>query len=445
MLDAVIVGAGISGLTCGYSLTNAGKSVVILESSHRAGGMIGTEPQEGYTLEYGPNSLRNDSPALEALINDLGLTDKIIKPSLPRFKSYIARNSKLIAIPRSPIEFISSDILSFSAKLRLLREPFIKKGGVGTDESVASFFRRRVGNEIVETLVKPMISGIFAGDPEQLSMKSTFTKFWNLEQQHGSLFRGMFANRKKNQSKLPRMFSFTNGLGTLIQALENHLQDSLLKQSHVRSILQTTNGWLTTTEDGRTFESASVICTVPCSVVSKLFSAIAEIKQLENIYYPPVTVVHLGFDQNAIKQPLDGFGFLVPPKEKSDILGCIFTSSLFPERAPNGEALLTVMMGGTTNPTISELPQQEIVGKAVLAVSTYLQITDNPKFSRSFTWHSAIPQYHIGHQEIISQIESIEVDHPGLHLIGNYRSGISIGSSITQAVMTSNSIIVIGQ
>ncbi len=289
-----------------------------------------------------------------------------------------------------------------------------------------------------------MVSGIFAGDAEKLSMKSAFEKFWNLEQQHGSLFRGVFASRKKNKSALPRMFSFTDGLSTLINALEEHLRDCLVKQSAVRSIIHNGNNWLTTTEDGRTFESYSVICTAPSSIASTLFPTIPEVKQLENIYYPPVTVVHLGFEQKAVRHSLDGFGFLVPPKEQSDILGCIFTSSLFPQRAPNGEVLLTVMMGGTTNPAVTELPQQEIIEKAVRAVTTFLQIAGKPQFSRSYTWHSAIPQYHIGHHNMISQIEHIEATHPGLHFIGNYRNGISIGSSITQAVVSAEGIIEIG-
>jgi protoporphyrinogen/coproporphyrinogen III oxidase len=440
MLDAVIVGAGISGLATGFYLTQAGKQIMILEGSDRVGGLIRTEHRDGYTVEFGPNSLRGDSPELQEVIDGVGLRERIRTPALLKTRNYIGIGGRLVPVPRSPFELIGTPLLSASAKRYLLGEPFHKRGSAVEDESIASFFRRRAGAEAVEKLIKPLMSGIYAGDAEQLSIRSAFPKFFAYEQDHGSIVRGMLKAKKREKPTLPRMFSFTNGLTELPQALHAFMEQSIRLNSPVERIQKSGNTWSVGTLDGQSFEANHLVMTTPIEVSGRLLAEPLG-TTLPNVYRPPISIVYLGFANVDLPAALDGFGFLVTPSEKADILGCIYTSALFPDRAPEGHVMLTVLMGGASRPDLCKLPESEIEARAIAALRTYMHIKAPPEFVSSHTWAHSIPQYDLGHHETISRLDSLESSNPGLHFAGNYRGGISIGNCITTAKSVAHSIL----
>ncbi|HYM19424.1 MAG TPA: protoporphyrinogen oxidase, partial [Candidatus Kapabacteria bacterium] len=259
MLDVVIIGAGIRGLTAGFYLLKAGRSVLVLDESDRAGGMIRTINEGGYLLEYGPNSLRGDSHELADLISSLNLQGKIISPAISKPNNFIAIGGKLILVPRSLIGLFRTPILSGRSKRQLLREPFNKSRPENPDdESIASFFRRRIGAEAVEVLVKPMMSGIFAGDAEKLSIRSAFPKLWGYEQTYGSIIKGAIRSKKTAKPVLPRMFSFKDGLSTLPDEIRSALGSSVLLNTSVSAIKHNAGSWTIETTGGNSYEAKNI-------------------------------------------------------------------------------------------------------------------------------------------------------------------------------------------
>ncbi|MBS1902998.1 MAG: protoporphyrinogen oxidase [Bacteroidetes bacterium] len=439
MLDAIVIGAGISGLATGYYLAIAGKKFVILERSSEVGGLIRTEHLDGYTLEHGPNSLRGDSVELQEIIDGVGLREAVRPPVITRTKNYIATGGRLVQVPRSPIDLLSTKLLSGKAKRYLLAEPFHAAHAV-EDESVASFFRRRAGTEAVEMLIKPLMSGIYAGDAEQLSVRSAFPKFYEYERTHGSLLRGMMKAKKKQRPNLPRMFSFDEGLSQLPSALHSTLRSQIRLGISISSIQQREAVWLVELSNGELIEAKNLILTTPLEQTTNLLRGVIA-DALPLVYRPPISIVYLGFKTTSIPRPLDGFGFLVAPSENSDILGCIYTSALFPNRAPMGKSMVTVLMGGARRPDICNLSKEEIETRAIKTLAAYLGTPTVAAFVHSHTWEHSIPQYNLGHWRTIEALDAYEHQFPGLHFGGNYRGGISIGSCITTAKSIATTVI----
>ncbi len=434
--DAIIIGGGISGLTAAYTLKKKGKSVLLLEKGDSVGGNIRTVRDGDYLLELGPNTLRNEYLELERLIIELGLQEEVIAPSDAAKKSYIMYGGSLHALPSSPMSAMSSSLLSFTSKLGLLREPFVKMKSL-EDESVASFFDRRLGTHVVDRLVAPMVAGIFAGDVNRLSIRSAFPKLKSFEERHGSLIRGMMQARKnkvKRETVLPKVFSFKQGIGALTNAMQSNLAGCLKTVVSCKKI--TRSGLLYTIEtEEDSYQARSTILCTPAHISSTITSEIDEAlsKKLLQIEYPPVIVLHLAFKLNDIKHPLDGFGFLIPPSEKRDILGCVFTSGMFNDRAPKDEAIVTVLMGGATRREMIDKSDEELRVIGESEVRTALGISSSSTYSRITRWQKAIPQYNIGHQKIMDEIDRVEKENTGLYFLANYRGGISVGSCIKNA------------
>lgn len=434
MLDVVVVGGGISGLTCAYYAQRAGLTVKLFTGSD-PGGAIQTDLHGAYRVERGPNSLRGSTAALQTLVRDLGLTSRIVQADPAAKERYILHNGRLLKTPSSPAGIFKTSVLPTSEKLRLFKEPFVRQSK-NEDESIRDFVTRRGSAYIADHLADPVIGGIFAGDIEKLSIRSAFPKLWEMEQQHGSLLKGALKGRvaRKKSRARTSIFSFIDGVQELPAKLLETLGASV-EHSSVNSITQAEGCFLV--EGTR---AKNVVISTPASVCSKLIAPLSSkvARLIEAISHPHVAVVSLAFKRNAVGHPLDGFGFLVPSIEKRDILGCIFSSSLWPGRSPKDEVLLTVMLGGAKRPEIAGWGDQQIVQAAIREAASILDISSEPVFTHISRWSNAIPQYELGHHKIIREIEYLELAHPGLHILSNFRGGISIGSCVENAMDLAN-------
>jgi oxygen-dependent protoporphyrinogen oxidase len=436
-----IIGGGIAGLTAAHVLKQEGVDVRVLEATDRTGGMIRTEHTGGYLVEHGPNSLRATTPLLTTVIRDLGLDDAVVEATSEATKRYVVRDQQPQALPSSLGSFLTTSLLSLRGKLRLLAEPFIRRGASSdTAESVAAFVQRRLGNEILDYAVDPFVGGIFAGDPEQLSLKHAFERLHDMEQEHGSLFRGMISaarSRSKDDASTPRtIFSFRNGLQTLTDALTEALGDAVSLSAPVEAMRLDDNRWhVATQEPGGATQMHffdAVVCTAPLYRLAAIdFNCEVDLAPLEHVPYPPVSVLALGFDREDVGHPLDGFGMLVPSVEDDfNILGTLFSSTLFPGRAPEGKVLLTTFVGGSRHPELGETDTSTVRSKVMQDLRSLLDVHGEPSFVRHVQWARAIPQYTLGYDQVQAVIEQIETNHPGLFLAGNYRSGISVGDAM---------------
>jgi oxygen-dependent protoporphyrinogen oxidase len=436
MAETLIVGGGISGLTCAYLLMKAGVDVELLEAGDHVGGCIASLRQDGYLLEAGPNSLRIENQETLDVIAEAGLLPRLQPASASAKHRFILRDGKAIPTPASLAGFLTTPLFSRNAKLRLLKEPLIKRG-TAPDESVYSFFSRRMGQEIADYAVSPFVNGIYAGDPAKLSIRSAFPKLWEMEQHNGSLTRGAFSGGK-TPNTLPRsrrgIASFPDGLSELTDAMYKALGTRVRTNTKVDSI-EGMAGSYTLTANGKTISAKRVVIATPAYIASQLvqpFSIEASVG-LRSIPYPPVTVVYLGFDASQCSGVPEGFGLLIPQSEHRDILGCIFTSSIFPDRAPANKKLLTVLIGGALAPELARSEDAKIYSSAVSALHSIFGVTGEPEFQALRKWERAIPQYDIGHHDRMTQLDNLERAQKGLYLLANYRGGIAIGACIRNA------------
>jgi protoporphyrinogen/coproporphyrinogen III oxidase len=455
----VVIGAGISGLVCAYRLKMLGVDVALIEKSDRVGGVIQSERLEGYLIERGPNSSQG-SEELIGLVEELGIIDELDEGD-PKAPAYVYFNKQLHAVPAGPGSFIISGLLSASGKLRILKEPFVPARRSDTEESVASFARRRIGREAAERMVAPFVSGIYAGDAEQLSVQAAFPRLANLETLYGGLFRGMFAKaREARRAKKAasavldkaaptrrRLCSFRSGMAVLPKTLASKLGEDLLTGC---GELRIADCGSRIEADGRQarfsveFERASsnhtltcerLVVATPANAAATLVRTISEAlgRLLDEIAYAPLAIVSLAYDESTVATPLRGFGFLVPPAERMNILGCVWNSSLFKDRAPKGKALLTVFIGGARNPDIAGLADAELVSTAHGELQKVLGISSDPRVIAITRYERSIPQYNLGHFARVQEIERLLGELSGLRLIGNYLHGVSTGDCIKEA------------
>lgn len=460
MKKIAVVGGGITGLTAAFQLQQAGLHPLLFESGAQAGGAVQTQTRDGYQVEAGPNSLQESPAQVSQLIEALGLEAEVIEANPAANNRFILRHGHLWALPSSPPALLKSPVLSWRAKLRLLKEPFIPRPGADTEESLASFTRRRLGPEVLDYLVNPFIGGIYAGDPEALSARYALPRLFALEHEHGSLFRGLLAaarNKKKENAgsakkprRMPRLLSFRSGLATLPQEMARRLRQHLYLETSVETITPVDGKWeLVATRYGRRLRDTfdAIILAVPPRALAQIQITPAPggapppasdsplpgpfpLHLLQEMLHPPVVSVSLGFQRNQIQHPLNGFGALFPEKEKRKTLGVLFPSTLFPGRAPEGQVLLTCFVGGTRQPELTAGSEEDLVAMAVADLRPLLGIDGEPCFSSSCRWPHAIPQYNVGHGRFVEAIDAFEATHAGLFVSGPARDGISLGQCI---------------
>ncbi len=445
MAHIVIIGAGISGLTTAWYLQKKGHRVTLLEKKSRAGGPISTVQEDGWIAEEGPGTLLEVSEHVRNLIQDAGLENEVLLSNPKAKKRFIAFQKKPVSLPSSIKSAISTPLLHWNSKLRFLKEPFIGPAK-SEDETLADFVRRRLGAEALERFINPLVGGIYAGDPERLSARYAFPRLWNLEQEHKSLIRGMMKGgpskdpaRKEIPRNKARIINFKKGLNQLPESLSKKIE-TVEFNAEVTKIRKKSTGF--SVSYGEKEIDCDVLVYAGRATGFRNISLpkeIEDLKSLDQIVHPPVCVVHLGFRRSDIAHPLDGFGVLIPAVEKFDILGTQFNSSLFPNRTPGSDFVLTTsFVGGMRQPEMAHHSNpEELVLKNL---TNLLGIKGKPVFSHHKLWPKAIPQYEMDYGKYALLMDDSEKALPGFYLAGNYRGGISLGDSITNAVMLSERI-----
>lgn len=448
----MVIGAGVSGLATAYGLARAGCDVTVLESSPRAGGCVWSErTSDGYLLEHGPNSLLNLNPDVDQLCRELGLDrDRVFQQPLSR-RRYLVKNRSLVPVPARLMDLPGSPLWRTRAKLRVLAEPLIRARRGSEDESVASFVRRRFGSEMVDFGVEPFVAGIFAGDPEELSMRSSFPQLVAWERDYGSVVWGLLRTRmRRGSTRRPlRVFSFRDGVGQLPRALQAVLGSRLVTGVRVdrirREIRDGIPRFLVSAEvDGqlRVVSADQLVIATPADAAAKLVADLSPplSGQLEQIPYAPVALVHLGIREENVAQWPSGSGCLVPKREGLPILGSLWSSNVYPDRAPKGTVLLTNYMGGMRAPDVLKWSDRELTAFVVGTLRELMGLAGTPDFVRVVRHSRAIPQYLIGHSGRVEVITQLLGAVEGLHLTGNYLRGVSVRDCLTHGLRLAEGI-----
>ncbi|MBK9140181.1 MAG: protoporphyrinogen oxidase [Verrucomicrobia bacterium] len=437
-----IVGGGITGLVAGYRLAQRGLPVVVYEAGGRVGGVIESIRENGFLAEFGPNSILETSTKISGLIRDLGLEPRRLYSDPAAENRYLVRGGRPVCLPVSPLKFFTTELFSLGAKLRLLREPFVRRGPAEVEESVAQFVLRRLGQEWLDYAINPMIAGIYAGDPARLSVQHGFPKLAALEQRYGSLIKGQILGAKERKARgevskqEAKKVSFDEGLQVLTDTLGEKLGTAVRLRSAVTRIEAADGTWrVTATANGAatTTEHCAVLLAAPAYRLAAIElggTPAPGLAPLAEIHYPPVASVVLGFRREEVPHPLDGFGMLVPAVERFQILGTLFSSSLFPNRAPKGHVLLTTYVGGVRAPELALKPQDELVVLTVADLRAILGVRGQPTYRHCVVYPRAIPQYEVGYGRFKALMDEVEAKAPGVFLAGHFRNGISLGDSI---------------
>lgn len=445
-----VLGAGISGLTTAYWLHKAGYEVTVLEAATDAGGSMQSTRKGKILIDYGPNSGLETTPLIGQLVDELDLKDELVYANEKANKRYILKKNLLHPLPTSPGAFLKTKLFSLNAKLNLLLEPFRKKSDDGYNQSISRFVVRRLGKEFLDYAVNPFISGIYAGNPDRLSVKSALPRLYRLEEEYGSLIKGMIKGakeRKKNpeQSKQSaKMFSFKNGMQTLPIAMAGVLEGKIKYECKVEKVEKQGPEFVIKYRHKRKLQSlnsGTVVSTLPAHVAKNVFKDEQLNYHLNRIYYPPVAVLYLVFDRAMVKRKLDGFGFLIPAKEQKKFLGAIWSSTLFPFRAEEDKVTFTLYIGGARNTQIFTMKEEVMINQVLIEFREIMNINAVPKKWYYKKWPKAIPQYNLGHHEHELYFEKFEKENPGIFLSGNYRGGISVGDCIKSSKNVSENVV----
>ncbi len=441
----VVIGAGISGLTAAHILNKVGYDVTVLEKNERVGGSIETVVENGILFDRGPNSALETTPIIAQLVEELNLKDQFVYANKEGNKRYILRDGELHALPMSPPAFIKTKLFSGKAKLRLMKEPFIGRSTDGYYQSIAEFVTRRLGSEFLDYAINPFVAGVYAGNPEDLSVKSAFPKLYALEEDYGGLIVGTIRSirkrkKRKEQSKQSaKMLSFKDGMQILPKAIAKNLGHRVKLNADVVSIRKTGDGnYGVTYKDGKqTLTSLAdiVLSTVPAFKAADLFGHFDEkfTDHCNDIYYPPVLVIYIAYNKKDVGQPLDGFGFLVPSKEGKSFLGAIWSSVIFPNRSNEDSAAFTLFVGGSRDPGFADDNEETVVKRVRNEFEEIMKINGKPVYTSTRFWEKAIPQYKLGYVEHENYFDHFEKENKGIIISGNFRGGISVGDCIKNA------------
>ncbi|WP_372591055.1 protoporphyrinogen oxidase [Guyparkeria sp.] len=444
--ETLIVGGGASGLAAAWELARHGQAVTLLEQASQPGGNIRSLREDDWQIEIGPNTLMVKPPLYE-LLRELDLDDEAIFAGEAGKKRYIAKGGRMHALPTHPLQAPFNSLIGAASWLRILREPWVKPQAAH-EETLAEFVERRLGRNILDYLVDPFVSGVYAGDPHRLSVEAAMPRLHALEREHGSLIRGGLATMRKarRQAKehppaMPRewrgkLISFADGIRTLTDRLAERIASAPHAAIHcdrpVRQVTREEGRWQVTDAQGRHWQAERLVLATPAHVSARLLAPVDPLlaEPLDEIVYPPVASVALGFPPGLVAHPLDGFGVLIPRREKRRTLGALFSSTLFPGRAPAGHKLITAFIGGRQDPEALEMNDAELVRQVQNDLADLLGIEGQPIWHRVNRWPEAIPQYELGHLARMERLDRALEHHPGLSLIGNWRGGIAVGDCL---------------
>ncbi len=453
-MQIAIIGAGISGLATAFTLQQRAQQegialrLAVLEKEPRVGGKIRSLQEEGYLCEWGPNGFLDGKPATLELCRKLQIAERLLRSDDNARKRFIYSHGRLHRVPENAAAFLRSGLLSWPGKLRMAAEILVPPRRGEVDETLADFCRRRLGREALEKLIGPMVSGIFAGDPETMSLKSCFPRIHQLEAEYGGLFRAMIRLARQRRAALRAgkavagaagpagvLTSFAGGLQELTDRLQQVLGDAVCTASGVKSLRPRRQGFELELENGRKIDAERVIAAIPAYALAGLIAgfepAMAEL--LQGIPYAPMQVSCFGYHQESMDRPLDGFGYLVPHGEGLDVLGTLWDSSIFAHRAPAGRILIRSMLGGATRLDVAGWDETEVRGRTVAALEKTMGISVPPEFIRIFAHPRAIPQYLAGHGRRLQALQERADRYPGLFFTGNAFFGIGLNDCVSAA------------
>lgn len=462
MQHIVIIGGGLSGLATAYNLQYTARiqnkllKITLIEKDTRIGGKIWSNHEDGYLCEYGPNGFLTNKPQTLELCERLGIANKLLSSNDNARKRFVVANGKLHKLPHNQLEFLGGSLISWRGKLRILYEFFVAMRSESSDESLADFTRRRLGQEALDKLIAPMASGIFAGNPDTMSLRSCFPRINQLEQQYGGLLRAMLKLAK--QQKLSKknnelsgspagpggvLTSFSNGIQALTNALYDAIgAENILRTSEVTSIEQASSGSWSVICDEQIISADKVILATPAYAASKIVYNLDPIlsKNLAQIKYSPLVVACFGYDKKQIKHNVNGFGYLFANNEDSFVLGTLWDSSIFINRATTDKILLRTMLGGAKYPQILDLDDNLIKVRTQGTLYRIMGINTEPEMIKIYRHKMAIPQYNLGHSALIQEIEKLIAQYAGLYIVGNAYYGIGINDCVAAANAVCNKV-----
>jgi len=445
MATVAVIGGGLAGLTAAHAVRAEGHEVQVLESGSEAGGVIRSVREGGFLADLGPNSMMVPPPLVMSLFADLNLMAERVDANPLARRRYVVRNGRPCAVPGSPLSLLTTPLLSFGAKLRLVTEPFRRVPPPATEESLSELVRRRLGQEVVDYLLNPVAAGVYAGDPDHLSAAHAMPSIGALEARYGSLVGGgikMMKGRNHSSGEPEgRLFSFRDGMAAIPRALARRLGPALRLNARVTRIAAAGTGWSVTSTGSSgnvTRHVDAVICAAPTHVfpqVEFVGEAEAQWEALAGVRYAPVAVVVSGFARGDVEHPLDGFGVLVPEVERGQTLGTLFSSTLFPGRAPDGFVTLTTFLGGERQPDIARSSEATIAAEADADLQRLLGARGTPAFRRVEKYARAIPQYEVGYGRIREAGDMLERANPGFVLAGSHRNGVAISDVMMSGLL----------
>lgn len=463
MKRVIVVGGGISGLTTAWLIGEKARQagveleVSLLEKEQRTGGKIWSIKAEGYLCEWGPNGFLDNKPHTLDLCRDLGADRFLLRSNDNARKRFIYSGGMLHRLPENGPSFLKSKLISWPGKLRLAMEPFAPAPPAGVDETLAAFGRRRLGDEALRKLIAPMVSGIFAGNPETMSLKSCFPRIAELESEYGGLIKAMvrLAKKKKQEQKVGKVVasaagpggvltSFRDGIQTLTDIVAGKMGEGAIGlDEEVQKVTAGRNVPYRLLSDRGELDADAVVLATPAyataAILQDLDADMAAV--LREIPYATMTVACFGYERERIRRDLDGFGYLVPKEERTSILGTLWDSSIFENRAPAGHVMLRSMMGGACFPEYINLSDDEVRQRVQSDLKTIMGIDASPDFVRIFRHEKAIPQYTVGHGTRLAALAEMAQAHPGIFLTGNSYRGIGLNDCVAAAIRTSDEVI----
>ena len=449
----MIIGGGIAGMTTAFYLQKAIQEndlpieIKLIEASHRLGGKMQTVFRDGYTIERGPDSFLARKTSIIKLAKEVGMDHQLVPNSTG--KSYVLVNDKLHPMPGGSImgiptevgPFITTDLFSIPGKLRAVADLILPRSASGKDQSLGEFFRRRLGNEIVENLIEPLLSGIYSGDIDQLSLMSTFPQFYEVEQKYRSLILGMKKSApakpktSASQDKKNGVFlTFKTGLQSFAEAIESKLNpDSILLGCRVERIAKINDQYEVYLNNGETLFADCLVAATPHKVTQSMFSQYSFFDPFKLVPSTSVATIALAFPKEAIKKDIDGTGFVVSRNGDYSITACTWTHKKWNHSAPEGKALLRCYVGRAGNETIVDLSDDQITKIVLDDLKKTMDIVMSPEFVVISRWKNAMPQYTVGHKQRLETIhQHIKAELPGVFLAGSSYGGVGVPDCIDQ-------------
>ena len=471
MKKVVIIGGGISGLSTAYSLERVIEqsgdelTYTLFEKGTRLGGNIVTEEEKGFVVEGGPDCFISEKPWALALCKELGLKGEIICTNDEHRKTFVLWKRKLhelpegviLMVPTKIVPILWSTLISFPGKIRMGMEYFIPKRKSNEDESLGSFVRRRLGKEALTKIAEPLIAGIHAGDPETMSIRSSFPRFVDLEQNYGSLIKGMLARmveakkwkKKSTGEKITMFMTLKGGVATLTNTIASSLSiGSTIQGKEITGISRSdVNGrtpsyTISFAGGDDAVKADAVIIAAPAYAAANLLKHLdpSLADQLMEIPYASTATVSIAYKKEDVSHPLNGFGFVIPKVENRRIMAATWTSVKFSYRAPGDSVLIRCFVGGALNENLVSLSDEEMIKMVREELKDIMGIGAKPILSRVFRFHKAMPQYTIGHEEKVSKIEQMVNEHDGLFLTGSAYRGIGISDCVHNGEITAKKV-----